>query len=144
VGRIDFALFPAAGYLCYGRPDTNVLAFSLFIYPWTLAHLGVNDLVDIENDRARGLKSVAILYGIPGVIAWIGLFSALHFLAAPLFWGGLGTAARLGFVGGFVLLGLGNYKIVREQRPQAGLAALPLFHLSMAVYVSSIVLDYVL
>ncbi len=144
VGRIDFALFPAAGYLCYGQPDAHVLTLSLFIYPWTLAHLGVNDLVDVANDRARGLKSVAILYGTRGAVAWIGLFSALHVLVAPLFWGILGAAPRLGFVGGFLLLGLANYKIVRERRPEAGLAALPLFHLAMAVYVTSILLDYAL
>jgi 4-hydroxybenzoate polyprenyltransferase len=142
VGRIDVSLFPVAGYLCYGHPDRTALLCFLFFYPWVLAHLGANDLVDVENDRARGLRSVAVLYGTRGTAYWILAFTVLHVFVAPLFLMELGLVARVGFVFGFVLLGLANLTILRGKRPRAGLAALPLFHLAMAVYVVSIVLDY--
>jgi 4-hydroxybenzoate polyprenyltransferase len=144
VGRIDVSLFPVAGYLCYGHPDRTALLLFLFFYPWVLAHLGANDLVDVENDKARGLKSVAVLYGTRGAAYWILAFTILHVLVAPLFLMELGLVACVGFVLGFVLLGLANLMIMREKNPKAGLTALPLFHLSMAVYVVSIVLDYAL
>ena len=28
-----------------------------------MAHLGLNDLIDLKNDRARGMKSITVLYG---------------------------------------------------------------------------------
>lgn len=142
LGRLDFALFPAAGYLCRGHPDETALAFSAFIYPWTIAHLGVNDLVDLRNDTARRLKSVTALYGPRGTAHWILSSTLLHVLVSPLLLRQMGALAPVGFSVGFCLLGLANYKIVRQKSPQAGLAALPLFHLAMAAYVSAIVLDY--
>jgi 4-hydroxybenzoate polyprenyltransferase len=50
-GRTDFTLFPAAGYLCYGHPDITILLYMFFLYPWTIAHLGLNDLIYLENDQ---------------------------------------------------------------------------------------------
>ena len=43
-----------------------------------------------------------------------------------------------------MLLGLANYRIIRGCSPEAGLKALPLFHVSMAFYVGSIILDYII
>ncbi|MCO5383999.1 MAG: UbiA family prenyltransferase [Methanosarcina barkeri] len=63
LGRTDFTLFPAAGYLCYGQPDMVMLLFIIFFYPWTMAHLGLNDFIDLKNDKARDLKSITVLYG---------------------------------------------------------------------------------
>ena len=143
LGRIDVALFPVAGYLCYGSPDKTALLLFIIFYPWVIAHLGVNDLVDIKNDEARGMKTVAVLYGTRGTAKWILFFTIIHFLVAPLFLMELGAIASVGFVVGFVLLGMANYKIIRERSPEAGLAVLPLFHLTMAIYVISIILDYV-
>jgi 4-hydroxybenzoate polyprenyltransferase len=142
VGRIDVSLFPVAGYLCWGQPDRTALLLFLFFYPWVLAHLGVNDLADVENDRARDLKTVAVLYGTGGAAYWIMAFTILHVLVAPLFLMELDTVARAGFVPGLMILGLANLKILKEKSPKAGLAVLPLFHLSMAIYVVSIALDY--
>jgi 4-hydroxybenzoate polyprenyltransferase len=144
LGRIDVSLFPVAGYLCLGHPDRTAWRLFIFFYPWILAHLGVNDLVDIENDRARGMKTVTVLYGQAGTAGWILFFTALHFLAAPLILTELGAVAAVGFTIGFLLLAAANTLIMREKDPQAGLRALPLFHLTMAIYVSSIILDYVL
>jgi 4-hydroxybenzoate polyprenyltransferase len=142
LGRIDFSLFPVAGYLCHGRPDRTALLLFVFFYPWTIAHLGLNDLADIKNDRARGMKSVAVLYGVAGTVRWILFFTLLHLLVAPLLLMELGAIARVGVMVGFIPLGLANYKVMREKSPAAGLATLPLFHLTMAIYVSSLILDY--
>jgi 4-hydroxybenzoate polyprenyltransferase len=142
VGRIDVTLFPVAGYLCAGHPDRTALACALFFYPWILAHLGLNDLVDIENDRARGMKSIAVLFGMKGTSRWILAFTLLHIALSPLLLASLGWLALTGFVLGFLTLGLANYKVMKDKSQEAGLAALPLFHLTMAIYVVSIILDY--
>jgi 4-hydroxybenzoate polyprenyltransferase len=142
LGRMDVSLFPVAGYLCYGHPDKTVLRLLLFFYPWIMAHLGVNDLVDVDNDEARGMKTVTVLYGLTGTARWILFFTIVHILLTPLLLIELGGIARVGFIIGFLLLGVANYVIVRQPSPAAGLKAISLFHLTMAIYVSSIILDY--
>lgn len=142
LGRIDFSLFPVAGYLCHGHPDRTTLLLFVFFYPWAIAHLGLNDLADVKNDRARGMKSVAVLYGAAGTARWILFFTLLHLLVAPLFLMELGAIARVGIMVGFIPLGLANYKVMSAKSSAAGLAVLPLFHLTMAIYVSALILDY--
>jgi 4-hydroxybenzoate polyprenyltransferase len=144
VGRLDFTLFPIAGYLCIGHPDKTALLYFVFFYPWVIAHLGVNDLVDVENDRARGMKAVSMLYGVPGTVHWILLFSILHLLLAPLFLIELASTARYGFIVGFAVLVAANYVVIKGRNPRAGLIALPLFHLSLTIYALSIILGYAL
>jgi 4-hydroxybenzoate polyprenyltransferase len=143
LGRLDFSLFPVAGYLCYGRPDITALRYFIFFYPWVIAHLGVNDIIDIENDRSREMQTVTMLYGMRGTTRWILFFSAIHILAAPLFLTGLGSVGRVGFLIGFLLLGLANYMIVKGRTSEAGLRALPIFHATMLIYALSIILDAV-
>ena len=134
IGRIDFALFPVAGYLCAGRPDTTALLFFLFFYPFALAHLGANDLIDIENDRARGMKSVTVLYGERGTAYWIAFFTAVHIAMAFLFMTGLGWTARAGILAGLALVLYATVAILREKSPDTALAVLPCFHAAMALY----------
>ena len=141
VGRLDFALFPVAGYLCHGGPDRLALLYFVAFYPWVLAHLGVNDLVDVRNDRARGMNTVTVLYGQAGTVTWILAFSILHVLLAVPFLRQVGTIAEGGFLAGFLVLGVANWLIVKEQSPRAALIALPLFHLSLVIYSLSLILD---
>jgi 4-hydroxybenzoate polyprenyltransferase len=142
LGRIDVSLFPVAGYLCHGHPDVTVVRYFIFFYPWIMAHLGVNDLVDVENDRVRGMNTVTVLYGRKGTARWVLFFTILHVLVAPLLLVELGQIALIGFLCGFLLLGLANYIIMRAKSSQAGLRALPIFHVTMALYVGSIILDF--
>ena len=95
LGRTDFTLFPAAGYLCYGQPDMTMLLYIVFFYPWTMAHLGLNDFIDLKNDQARGLKSITVLYGAKKTMYWITGFTVLHFLAAVFFLRQLGDYCSL-------------------------------------------------
>lgn len=141
VGRMDFTLFPVAGYLCYGHPDNLILLYLLFFYPWTLAHLAVNDFIDTENDRARGIKSIPVLYGTQGTLLWISGFTLLHYFTAFLFLKQLGNIALYGFLLGFLVLGFANYKLIREKSQKVGLFALFLFHVSLVIYSCSIILD---
>jgi geranylgeranylglycerol-phosphate geranylgeranyltransferase len=141
VGRMDFTLFPVAGYLCYGRPDNLILLYLLFFYPWTLAHLAVNDFIDTENDRARGIKSIPVLYGTKGTLLWISGFTLLHYFTAFLFLKQLGDIALYGFLLGFLVLGFANYKLIKEKSQKVGLFALFLFHVSLVIYSCSIILD---
>ncbi|MPM93192.1 Protoheme IX farnesyltransferase [bioreactor metagenome] len=141
VGRLDFTLFPAAGYLCYGEPDATLFFYLFFFYPWTLAHLAVNDFIDTENDRARGIKSIPVLYGTQGTLLWILGFTFLHYLTALLFLKQLGETALYGFLPGFLVLGFANYKLLKEKSQKAGLSALFLFHVSLVLYSCSIILD---
>ena len=85
IGRTDLGLFPVAGYLCYGFPDKTALMIFLLFFPWALAHLAVNDLIDIKNDVARGLKTITTLYGIKWTKAWISVFTILHLIVVILF-----------------------------------------------------------
>jgi 4-hydroxybenzoate polyprenyltransferase len=143
LGRTDFTLFPAAGYLCYGQPDMTMLLYMVFFYPWTMAHLGLNDFIDLENDRARGMKSITVLYGSKGTMYWITGFTALHFIAGVLFVRELGVLAHYGFLVGFVLLAGANLYLWKEKSPAAGLKILPIFHGTLVIYAVSIILDFI-
>jgi 4-hydroxybenzoate polyprenyltransferase len=123
-------------------PDFTALLYFLFFYPYAQVHLGVNDLADLENDIARGMKTIPVLYGTKGNILWIALFTALHGIAALFFASVLCPLARAALVAGFVLLVIANAIILRGRTPQAGLKALPYFHLAMVVYAAGIIVDF--
>jgi 4-hydroxybenzoate polyprenyltransferase len=144
IGRTDFALFPVAGYLCLGNPDLNAFLYFVFFYPFALAHLGVNDLIDVANDRARGLSTIPILYDIPRTTYWIAGFTIIHAMMACLFMTRLGWIGRAGLLIGLILLIAANGVILKYRSPEAGLKVLPLFHVTMLVYAGSIGLDSVM
>lgn len=143
IGRTDFALFPVAGYLAAGFPDMNALLYFLFFYPFALAHLGANDLVDLKNDQSRGLQTVTTLYGEQGTSTWILGFTIINAFTAALFMTVLGPIARAGLITGLLLLAVANAVILKKKTPAAALRVLPLFHLTMIVYAGSILLDSV-
>lgn len=141
VGRTDFALFPVAGYLAAGFPDMTALAFLVFFYPFAMAHLGINDLADIENDQARGLKTIPVLFGRTGTAYWIYGFSLLHVLGSALFFPHLGTFARFGMVAGLLLAGAANWIVLSGKSADEAMKALPLLHLSMVIYAGTILIS---
>jgi len=141
LGRTDFGLFPVAGYLSNGMPDLLPFRYFLFFYPFALAHLGVNDLIDAANDEARGLKTIPLLCGTKRTIHWVLFFTAVHFVNAVLFLRVLGAFALVGFAVGFVLLAVANYILLKRRSAEAGLKVLPLFHATMLLYAGSIMLD---
>ncbi len=140
LGRTDFALFPVAGYLCHGRPDSTALMIFLFMYPWALAHLGVNDIVDVKNDEARGLKSIPILYGIRGTVLWIAGFTLLHFPLAVLLIRDFEALPLIISITGFAVLALATGIILWKKTPGSGLTALPLFHFSIVLHATAWIL----
>lgn len=142
-GRIDFALFPVAGYLCAGSLDTTALLYFAFFYPFAIAHLGANDLIDVVNDRARGMNTITTLYGERGTAYWIAGFTVANIIMAILFMTQLGWIGRGGIVLGLLLLTIANIIILKYQTPDACLKVLPLFHITMLIYAGSIVLDSV-
>ncbi|MDD1674766.1 MAG: UbiA family prenyltransferase [Methanomicrobiales archaeon] len=142
VGRTDLALFPVAGYLSWGFPDATALLYFVFLYPWALAHLGVNDLADVRNDRARNLTTIPVLYGMRGGMLWVGLFSALHLAVAFAFFWGMGPVPKIAAIlAGFCILG-GNSIVIRNTTPESSLRALPLFHVSLLLYAVGILGGY--
>jgi 4-hydroxybenzoate polyprenyltransferase len=143
IGRIDFTLFPIAGYLTLGNPDINVLLFAAFFYPLAMAHLGLNDLIDVANDRAKGLNTVPTLYGMTRTAYWIIFFSIVHFMTAVIFLTVLGPIALIGFAFSISLLTIGNYLVLKGKSAAAGLKALPLFHVAMLIYAVAIILDFI-
>jgi 4-hydroxybenzoate polyprenyltransferase len=134
IGRTDFALFPVAGYLCAGTPDLTALLYFVFFYPFALAHLGANDLIDVANDRARGMKSIPVLFSMEGTAYWIAGFTAIHIVTACLFMTKLGWIARVGILAGLLLLLYANAVILKEKTPDATLKVLPCFHVAMVLY----------
>jgi len=141
LGRTDFALFPVAGYLCAGYPDAIALAFFVFFYPFAMAHLGVNDLADMENDRARELKTIPVLYSQDGTVYWIYGFTLLHILGAAIFFPHLATLSRFGLIFGLILIGAADCFIFMGRGADAAMRALPLYHAAMAVYAVTILLS---
>lgn len=144
LGRTDFVLFPVAGYLCYGHPDETALLYFVFFYPLALVHLGINDIIDVKNDEVKQLKTIPVLYGMKGTALWILFFTVMHFVVAPFFLIKIGTIAMIGFLIAFLLLATANYKILREKSSEAGLRVLPLFHVTMLTYASSIIVSCVI
>jgi len=138
IGRTDFALFPVAGYLCLGIPDMTVLLYFVFFYPFALAHLGANDLIDVANDRARGMKTIPLLFSERKTAYWVSGFSAVHLVAALLFMTRLGWVARIGIASGLILLLYANIVILKEKTPDAALKVLPCFHGAMVLYAGGI------
>ena len=142
IGRIDFTLFPVAGYLTVSLFDINALLFILFFYPLALAHLGVNDIADVANDRVKEMKTVPVLYGINGAAYWVLIFTLIHFITAIIFLNLLGTVSLIGFSLGLTLLAIANYIILKGKSATSGMKALPLFHITMLIYAISIILEY--
>ncbi len=139
IGRTDFALFPVAGYLVLGSPDVTALLIFLFFYPWALAHLAANDIADVTNDRARGMATIPVLYGMRGAVLWIIGFSAAHTIAALAFGIILGPVALAGFSAGLALLWVAVGIILRRKTPAAAIRALPLIHAPLIVYAIAII-----
>ncbi len=134
IGRTDFALFPVAGYLCIGSPDLNALLYFSFFYPFALAHLGANDLIDVANDRARGMNTIPTLFSMNGTAYWIAGFTAVHVVTAIIFMTRLGWIARIGICAGLILLLYANAMILKDRSPDTALKVLPCFHVAMVLY----------
>jgi len=143
-GRIDFALFPVAGYLCAGVPDITVLLYFGFFYPFAMAHLGVNDLIDVNNDQVRGMNTITTMFRERGTAYWIATFSGVNVVMALLFMTQLGWIARAGIVFGLILVTIASMVIIKYPLPGTCLKVLPLFHITLLIYAGSIVLDSVL
>ena len=142
LGRTDLLLFPIAGYLCFGQFDFTVILYLLFMYPWALAHLGANDIVDVKNDEAKNLKTITGLYGIKGNIIWISSFSLIHLIASVIFvFLDLGIIALIGFAFSWILIVGANMIIIKAKDSKVRLKALPLFHATLLIYVLSIIID---
>jgi 4-hydroxybenzoate polyprenyltransferase len=141
IGRTDFALFPVAGYVCAGLPDTTALLYFIFFYPFAIAHLGVNDLIDEANDRARGLRTIPTIYDAERTCYWIAGFTVIHAMMAYFFITRLGPVAQAGIYAGLLLLVIANIVILRYRTADAALKVLPLFHVAMVLYAGGIALS---
>ncbi len=144
VGRIDFSLFPVAGYLANGHPDMFALMYFLFFYPFAQTHLGINDIIDVNNDIARNLKTIPTLYGIQNTKYWILGFTILHLVAAAWFYNTLGGILVYTFFAGTLILLVVNLLILRGKNPSDWMKALPLFHFTLFVYMASLIANYFL
>jgi 4-hydroxybenzoate polyprenyltransferase len=112
------------------------------MYPWALAHLGANDIVDIENDQAKELKTIAGLYGVKGNKIWVHSFSVVHLITSVIFvLFDLGGVAIYGFPVSWILIVLANILIMRGKEAKAWLKALPMFHASLLIYILSMIID---
>ena len=142
LGRTDLLLFPIAGYLLIGQFNITIVFYLLFMYPWALAHLGANDIVDIENDQAKELKTIAGLYGVKGNKIWVHSFSAIHLITSVIFvLFDLGSVAIFGFAVSWILIILANIIIMRGKEAKDWLKALPMFHASLLIYILSFIID---
>jgi len=142
LGRTDFALFPVAGYLVNGQPDATAIAYLIFFYPLAQAHLGLNDLIDHANDVARGLRTIPVLYGLDGAKRWVLVFTVLHLFRAYYFFRGMGPIMMYSFAAGLVLLTAVNVLAMRGRDSADWLRALPLLHVTLLIYVTTMIADF--
>lgn len=141
LGRTDLLLFPIAGYLVFGQFNITIIYYLLFMYPWALAHLGANDIVDIRNDEAKQLKTIAGLYGIKGNKIWVVTFSMIHLISSAIFViFDIGRAAIYGFIASWMLIILANIIILKGKDSKTWLKALPLMHASLLIYILTIII----
>ena len=141
LGRTDLLLFPIAGYLVFGQFNITIIYYLLFMYPWALAHLGANDIVDIRNDEAKQLKTIAGLYGIKGNKIWVVAFSMIHLISSAIFViFDIGRAAIYGFIASWMLIILANIIILKGKDSKTWLKALPLMHASLLIYILTIII----
>jgi 4-hydroxybenzoate polyprenyltransferase len=142
LGRTDFALFPAAGYMAVAGPAPLAFLYMATFYPLAQAHLGVNDLADVRNDEARGMKSVPLLYGNRGTGLWIALFSSVHIvLLTLLLIPALKQGMFLAMLLPFTLLGAACISILSAPTPNRALRMLPLIHATIALEAGIIITD---
>jgi len=144
IGRTDFALFPVAGYLVNGRFDWNILSYLLFFYPYTQAHLGLNDIIDTVNDQARGLSTIPVLYGEKNTKLWISASTLIHLLLLAFFLIKINGVYTWGFMLGSGFLLVSNILVWRGNNTEEWVRALPFFHISLLLYTLSIILPYFL
>jgi len=146
LGRTDLAIFPVAGFLCFGELNLAIVGFIAFLYPWALAHLATNDIIDIKNDKAKNLKTITVLYGESGTISWIFVMSVLHGLTTVVFLilGKLGYIALIGFTVGFLVVISANILLSIKKTSKARLFALPMYHGSLFIYIISMIIDSVI
>jgi 4-hydroxybenzoate polyprenyltransferase len=104
----------------------------------------VNDLADLPNDQARGMKTIPVLFGNDGCTAWITLFSLVHAGTTIFFFFPLGNLTKIGFAAGFLLVAVANLRIMKQRTPESALGALPLFHGSLILYAGTLVVGAVL
>ncbi|MBN1786030.1 MAG: UbiA family prenyltransferase [Candidatus Methanofastidiosa archaeon] len=140
LGRTDFMMFAAAGYLCYGRPDTALFLYCLFFYTLAEIHLGINDLSDYNNDIERELKTVTTMYGTKGNLRWIIIFTALHVCLSVPFFVYMGGVSLAGFAFGIVMLSYICQRLRRDTSPDEARRVVPLFHLTLLIYMVSIII----
>ncbi|NHJ49882.1 MAG: prenyltransferase [Asgard group archaeon] len=144
IGRTDLTVFPIAGYLCFGQiTDFPIFIYLLLLYPWALAHLGANDIADYENDKAKDMKTITVLYGIKGNVVWIAVSTLVHLAIIPAayFILNLGYVALGCFCLAAVILIIANILLIKKQTPEMGLKILPMFHASLFLYTTSIIID---
>ena len=140
IGRTDLTLFLVAGYLCYGNFSYTIILLVLFLYPWAQAHLGLNDLGDYDNDKAKNLKTITILYGIKGNIKWIAYFTLIQIgFAILLLFLKLGFIALIGFILSFILLITATITLFKSQSSNTATKMLPRYHASLLIYILSII-----
>ena len=142
LGRTDLLLFPISGYLVFGQFNITIIYYLLFMYPWALAHLGANDIVDVKNDEAKQLKTITGLYGIKGNKIWVLAFSIAHLIPSAIFVIlDLGGIAIYGFIISWILIITANIVIVKGRDSKTWLKALPLLHGSLLIYILTIIIN---
>lgn len=146
LGRTDLTVFPVAGFLCFGELNLTIIGIIAFLYPWVLAHLAVNDIIDIENDKAKNLKTITVLYGDSGSISWIFVMNILLGITSIVFliFGQLSYIAIIGFSLGILVITAANIYLKVKKTSKTRLLALPMYHGSLFIFITSIIIDSVI
>jgi len=141
LGRTDFMFFALGGYLCFGRPNIGLVLYAIFFYTLAEVHLGINDLSDYNNDLVRKMNMVTTIYGTYGNMLWIAFFTILHLTLGSLHIINRGGVTFLGLGLALLILPYINLRLRKNTTPEEALRVVPLFHMSMLVYMLTMILD---
>ena len=102
----------------------------------------MNDIIDYRNDVARDLKTIPVIYGVKNTKYWITCFAVLHLIVTNQFFKHIGGIMGYSFVAGSALLFAVNLLVWRGETPGDWLKALPLFHITLLLYMVSMIANY--
>ena len=90
------------------------------MYTYAIGHLVINDLADLKNDFARGMKTIPVLYGVNKAVIWVIVCTVLNGITIIFLASFLGLLSQAGLIFGFIILLIANLIIIHGKGEEEG------------------------
>lgn len=109
------------GGMAVGKPwSATVWTFALIVLVFDLAEEIAGDAMDVEGDRQRASRSIALVYGRTTALRISGTLFGIVVALTLLPWGALGLAYRIPIVLTDLLIVFFGIRLLRSQTPTEG------------------------